>query len=201
VSDEQIRSLLQRADQTAGAPSFGPVSAAGIRTRAHRTRLIRIAAPVAAAAALLIATAVVTLRIRPQPSPPQTQQIASLQEKIEQLQTQTDATLRLVQEVVERDRQERRVAALEAELASIPDPMQEIDRHVDETAFVLLYQADKLYKELNRTESAVAAYKEVIQLFPKNRWADVARERLSEIEQRQINKSDEGEAKCERPNA
>jgi tetratricopeptide (TPR) repeat protein len=201
VSDEQIRSLLQEVDQVAGVPSFGPVNTTGIRRRVRRTRLIGIAVPVAAAASLLIATAVVALSIRPQQSPPPTQQIASLQEKIEQLQAQTDATLKLVQEVVERDRQERRAAALEAELASIPDPMREINRHVDETAFVLLYQADKLYKELNRTDSAVAAYKEVIQLFPKNRWADVARERLSEIEQRQINKSDEGDTRCERPNA
>jgi hypothetical protein len=44
---------------------------------------------------------------------------------------------------------------------------------------------------LNQTESAVAAYKEVIQLFPTNQWANVARERLSQIEQRRINKSDE----------
>jgi TolA-binding protein len=197
VSDEQIRSLLQKADQAAGAPSFSSVSAEAIRRRVRRTRLVRIAVPTTVAATVLIATTVVVLTLRSQQ--PQTQRIVSLQEKIEQLQAQTDATLRLVQEVVERDRQERRVAALEAELASIPDPMQEIDRHVDETAFVLVYQADKLYKELDRTDSAVAAYKEVIQLFPKNRWADVARERLTEIEQRQINKS-EGEAKCERPN-
>ena len=49
---------------------------------------------------------------------------------------------------------------------------------MDKTAFLLIYQADRLYKELNQTESAVAAYKEIIQLFPTNRWADVARERL-----------------------
>ena len=69
---------------------------------------------------------------------------------------------------------------------------------MDRTAFLLIYQADRLYLELNQTESAVAAYKELIQLFPDNRWAQVARERLSQIEQRQINKSeDKGEAKCE----
>jgi tetratricopeptide (TPR) repeat protein len=197
VSDEQIKSLLQRADQAVSVPSFGPMNAAGIRRRVRRTRLVRIAVPVTAAAALLIATAVVTPGIKPR----QRQQIASLQEQIEQLQAQTDATLKLVQEVLEQDRRERQLAALQAELASIPDPMWEIDRHMDEAAFVLVYQADKLYKELNRTESAVAAYKEVIQLFPGNRWADVARERLSEIQQRQINKSDEGDTKCERPNA
>jgi hypothetical protein len=122
-----------------------------------------------------------------------------LEEQVKQLQARTDATLKLVQEVLERDRQDRRLAALETELASIPDPLQEIDRQVDKTAFILIYQADKLYKELNQTESAVAAYKEVIQLFPTNRWAAVARERLSQIEQPRINKSDgqKGEAKCE----
>jgi outer membrane protein assembly factor BamD (BamD/ComL family) len=67
---------------------------------------------------------------------------------------------------------------------------------VDKTAFILVYQADKLYKELNRTESAVRAYKEVIQLFPKNRWADVARERLLEIEKHRSNQIDSrGESK------
>ena len=77
-----------------------------------------------------------------------------------------------MQEVLEKDRQDRRLAALEAELASIPDPVQEIDRQVDKTAFILVYQADKLYKELNQTDSAVQAYKEVIQLFPTNQWAE-----------------------------
>ena len=81
--------------------------------------------------------------------------------------------------------------------------MQEIDRQVDKAAFILVYQADKLYKELNQTDSAVQAYKEVIQLFPTNQWANVARERLSQIEQRRINRSDsqKGATKCEPRNA
>jgi len=107
------------------------------------------------------------------------------------LQARTEATLKLVQEVLEQDRHQRRLTALETELSRIPDPRREIDRQVDQTAFILVYQADKLYKELNQTESAVAAYKEVIQLFPTNHWADVARERLSQIEQPRFNKSDE----------
>jgi outer membrane protein assembly factor BamD (BamD/ComL family) len=60
--------------------------------------------------------------------------------------------------------------------------MEQVERQVDKTAFLLIYRADQLYKELNRTESAVAAYKEIIQLFPTNRWAEVARERLAEID-------------------
>jgi len=189
---------MQRADAVAGKPVFDPVSVGRVRRRVHRRRVIMAAVPLAAAAVVLVGTGILITRTRPEPPLPEPQKIASLEIQIEQLRAQTDATLRLVQEVLVKDRQERRLASLEAELSSIPEPMMEIERQVDKTAFILVYQADKLYKELNQTESAVAAYKEVIQLFPKNQWADVARERLSQIERRQINKSDEkGEPRCE----
>jgi tetratricopeptide (TPR) repeat protein len=203
VNDEQIRALLQRTDETADAPRFGPVTAAGIRGQARRRQLVKAGVPLAVAASVLIAVVLWTLCLRTGEPLPQPQRIASLEEQVRQLQAQTETTLKLVQEVLEKDRQDRRLAALQAELASIPDPVKEIDRQVDKAAFILVYQADKLYKELNQTESAVAAYKEVIQLFPTNQWADVARERLSQIEQRRMNRSDsqKGAARCEPRNA
>jgi tetratricopeptide (TPR) repeat protein len=197
VNEERIEQLFAKADEAAGEPTFRCITTAGIRRQVHRRRLVRVAAPTCIAA--VVAIAATWLAISMHTARPQPQRIVSLEEQVKQLQARTDATLKLVQEVLERDRQDRRLAALETELASIPDPVQEIDRQVDKTAFILVYQADKLYKELNQTESAVAAYKEVIQLFPTNRWATVARERLSRIEQRQINKSDneKGEPKWE----
>ncbi|HNS20039.1 MAG TPA: hypothetical protein PKH24_06045 [Sedimentisphaerales bacterium] len=201
MSEEQVKTLLQRADEIAGNPVFSTVSAVRIRRRLQRRRVFRTAVPLAAAAAVTIAIALLTRSGQvetPQQQPQPQQQIASLQEQVNQLKAQTDATLKLVQEVLERDRQQQRLDALEAELASIPDPVRRMEQQVDRSAFLLVYQADRLYKELNQTESAVAAYKEVIQLFPTNQWADVARERLSQIEQRRINKSeDKGETRCE----
>ncbi len=203
MNEGQIERLLQSADGMSGAPAFGRITAAQVRRRIRRKRFTTVAVPLSIAALALLATALwthcmQTEKARPEPVAPR---IASLENQVRQLQEQTTATLRLVQEMLEKDRQQRRLAALEAELASIPDPMQEIERQVDETAFILLYQADRLYKELNQRESAVAAYKEVIQLFPDNQWADVARERLAQIEQRQINKSDrperQGDIPCE----
>ncbi|MEN6575868.1 MAG: hypothetical protein ABFD90_05945 [Phycisphaerales bacterium] len=203
MKDERIQTLLHRADEIAGDPIFKGASAARIRQRIQHRRMVRTAVPLAAAAVVTIAVAVLN-HPRPEQAPlplPQPERIASLEEQVKQLKAQTDATLKLVQEVLEKDRQQRRLATLEAELASIPDPVRQMEQQVDRSAFLLLYQADRLYKELNQTESAVAAYKEVIQLFPTNQWADVARERLSQIEQRQINKSeDKGEAKCESRN-
>ena len=197
MSEERIKTLLQKADEVAGGPVFGPVTITRIRQRVFRRRVMMVISSVAAAAVILVVTGVLITRTRPEPPQPQERRIASLETQVEQLRAQTDATLKLMQEVLAKDRQERRLAALEAELASIPDPRVEIERQVDKTAFILVYQADKLYKELNQTQLAVEAYKEVIQLFPKNRSADVARERLSQIEQRQINKSDtKGESTC-----
>lgn len=184
MNREKIETLLRKADGFAGSPTFGRVTAGAIRRRVHRRQTIGIAVPLTAAAVVAVTAAVVALSTRtrtPMPEP-EPQKIASLEEQIQQLQERTDATLQLVQEVLERDRRQRRLAAAEAELASIPDPMEQVERQVDKTAFLLIYRADQLYKELNQTESAVAAYKEIIQLFPENRWAQVAKERLAEID-------------------
>ena len=196
MSDERLKELLQRADETAGAPVFRHPHTGEIRRRVFRRRLKMTSLP--AAAVILIGAGVGSICLRTERTPPQQPRIATVETQLRQLQTQTDAVLKLVHEVIEKDRQKGQLAALEAELASIPDPAEEIERQVDKAAFVMLYQADRLYKQLRQTESAVEAYKEIIQLFPENQWADVARERLSQIQEHRINKSKtEGERKCE----
>jgi tetratricopeptide (TPR) repeat protein len=198
VTEERIKELLQNADRAAGPPSFGRVTADGIERRIQRRRLVWVGIPAAAAAVVLLALGLWATSNRPgKPGAQQQQQIASLQDQVKQLQAQTNATLRLVQDVLAKDRQNQRLAALEAELARIPDPMVELAKQTDKTAFILLRQAEQLYYELNQTESAVEAYKQIIQRFPQNQWADVARERLTEIEKRRINKSNtQGDSKC-----
>jgi tetratricopeptide (TPR) repeat protein len=195
VSEEQIRALLQRADEVAGTPAFGRVSTIRIRRRIQRRWVFRSAAIMSAAAVITIAATLGILCTRLARPQPQHAAIASLEAQVKQLQARTDATVQLIQEVLKKDRQQRHLASLEAELSSIPDPRLEIEQQVDKAAFILLYQADRLYKELNRTDSAVAAYKEIIQLFPTHRWAEVARERLAEIEKHRSSHSDTGESR------
>jgi len=203
VSTDRIEELLKRADATAGRPQFGPVTGIVIAHRVRRRRVILIGVPAAAAAVLLIGLAIwrigsSTLEPQPQEQHEQQQQIASLAKQIEQLQAQTDATLQLVQDVLAREKQDKNLADLEAELASIRDPIEEMKQQADKTAFTLVYQADRLYRELNLTESAVQTYETVIQLYPENRWADVARQRLAEIKPRQFNKhQQQGDKPCE----
>ena len=198
MTEDKIKNLLQEADRMAGLPR--PVSAnlsAIVRHRAHRRHLlVSLTAPLAAAAVILIAAGVWNLTIRTSQREKDQEKIVSLEKQLEQLQVRTDAALNLIQEVLVAEQKQPSLDELEAQLASIPDPLEEIQRQVDKTAFILVYQADRLYRELNRTDSAVEAYNRVIELFPKNRWAQVARQRLSEIESRKYNKIDsKGELK------
>ncbi len=197
MTEDKIKNLLQEADRMAGSPEAVSANLSAIvRRRAHRRHLrISLTAPLAAAAVILIAAGIWNLSIRTTETIDQ-EKIVSLEKQLEQLQTRTDAALKLIQEVLVADHKKDSLNELEAQLASIPDPLEEIQKQVDKTAFILVYQADRLYRELNRMDSAVEAYNRVIKLFPKNQWAQVARERLLEIDSRKFNKIDsKGELK------
>jgi tetratricopeptide (TPR) repeat protein len=190
VNEDQIKELLESVDRAAGLPSYGPVSAAGIRRRVHRRQTRQVAFPLAAAALLLLSFSIWSLTTKtPQPSGSGSEErIASLEEQVRQLQTQTESALRLVQDVLAQERQQQRLDALEAELASIRDPRQEMQAQADEAAFALVYQADRFYRELNQTQSAIEAYEQVIRVFPESRWADEAKARLARIKRQEPDK-------------
>ena len=190
MTEDEIQKLLQTADRTAGPLAEVHVNLAAVRRHASRRRFISSAAPVAAAAALMVAVGLWGLAIRTPQTTQEQGKVASLEAQVKQLQARTDAALKLIQQVLEDERRQQRLNELEAQLASIPDPLEELEKQVDKTAFILVYQADRLYKELNQTDSAVENYNRVIELFPENRWAEVARQRLTEIENKKSDKTD-----------
>ena len=189
MTEDKIKNLLQQADKTAGGATPVQVDVSAIRRRADRKKTIIFVAPLATAAVLMVALSILTVMFRSTEPTQEQQKIASLETQIKQLQARTDATLSLIQEVLEEERRQHRLDELQARLASIPDPLEEVRQQVDKTAFILVYQADRLYKELNQTDSAVENYNRVIELFPENRWAKVARQRLSEIEKRKTDRT------------
>lgn len=189
MTEDKIKNLLQNADQTAGRPTHVSVNISAVRSRANRRRFVNLAAPIAAAAMLLLALGIWHLTTRTAKTTPDPEKIASIEAQVKQLRVRTDAALKLIHEVLENERRQRRLDELEAQFASIPDPLEEMQKQADKTAFILVYQADRMYRELNLTDSAVQTYNRVIQLYPQNRWAEVASQRLSEIENRKINKT------------
>lgn len=188
MTENRLRNLLQGADRTAGPPVQVSVDLSVIHRRARRRHLVTLLVPVAAAAVILVALGVWGVSIRLGKTASEQKRIASLQMEVKQLQLQTDATLKLIEEVLESERRQRQLDKLYAELASIPDPLEEIQTQVDKTGFILVYQADQMYRELKLIDSASRMYRRVIELFPQSRWAAVARQRLSEIQESQPNK-------------
>ncbi len=190
MTEDKLGKLFRDADQMAGPPVEVRVTLAGLRRRAHRRTFVKLASPVAAAAVLLLAVGLWNYVVRTPDGNDGPEKIASLEAQVKQLTARTDAALSLIQQVLEDERRQQRLDELEAQLASIPDPLEELQKQVDKTAYILVYQADRLYKELNQTDSAIENYNRVIELFPENRWAKVARQRLEEIENTKSDKSD-----------
>jgi tetratricopeptide (TPR) repeat protein len=188
MTEEEIKKLLKRADETAGEFQPVRVNLSAIHRRASRRRLVNIVWPVCAAAVLMIAFSIWSLTLRTAQT--ERDRIASLENQVKQLNARAEVAMNLIQEMLEQEKRRQRLDELEARLASIPDPLEEIQRQVDKTAFILVYQADRMYRELNQTDSAIENYNRVIELFPDNRWAKVARQRLSEIENKKSDKTD-----------
>lgn len=189
MTEDKIKDLLQKADQT--APSLPPVSAdlgATIHRLANQRRLTNIAGPLAAAAVILIAFGI--WHVKTVKTTSDEQKMASLEAEIQQLQARTDATLKLIREVLDYEQKQRHLRELEAKLASIPDPLEEMQRQIDKTAFILVYQADHMYRELDQKDSAIRTYNRVIKLFPHSRSAELAKQRLSKIQNNNVNEDD-----------
>jgi len=190
MTEDRLSKLLQETDRAAGPPVEVHVSLAALRRRAHRRALVKLVSPLAAAAVLVLAFGLWNHLVRAPDGNAEQRKIAAIEAQVKQLTARTDAALSLIHEVLEDERRQQRLDELEAQLASIPDPIEEMREQVDETAFILVYQADRLHKELNQTDSAIENYNRVIELFPENRWAKVARQRLEEIENTKSDKSD-----------
>lgn len=197
MTEDKMKNLLQEADRMAGLP--GAVSAnlsAIVRRRAHRRHLrISITVPLVAAAVILVAVGILNFTFRTTEKTVDQEKIVLLEKQFEQLQAKTDAAVSLIQDMLVAEQKQHSLDELEAQLASIPDPLDEIQRQVDKTASILVFQADRLYRA-QRTDSAIETYNRVIELFPKTIQAQKARQRLLEIESRKFNKIDsKGELK------
>jgi hypothetical protein len=124
------------------------------------------------------------------PSEPQlaeTQQpkptLERLQAEIDQLRRDADTRLAVVRRTEEILEEMKRFEALQRQPLR-PDAVANARREMDQAAYVLVSQADRMCRELDLCESAAVKYRRVVALFPESCWATVARQRLNELEQR-----------------
>ena len=199
MNNDKLSDLLARFDER--APAAGAVSgdlAGVVRRRAWRQRRTR-GIIVKAAAMIVIAVlgtwAVIgnnsnTETAEPLAGTVQSQEsIAQLEVEVAQLSAKVDSLLSLLEETRIDRRREKRIVTLQAELSSISDPVEEMNRNIDKVVINLLYRADKIKDE----HLAVKAYERIIKLFPDNYYADVAREKIKEITGKQVNYFQKGD--------
>jgi cell division protein FtsB len=188
MTEDKIQNLLQKADETAGRPTPISINLSTVRHRANRRRIVGIAAAVA----ILVAFSLWSLTSKTVGTKQQ-QKITLLEAQLRHLQARADATFDLVKEALENERKQNQLDELQAQLASIPDPIEEIQEQIDKTTFILIYQADRMYRELNLKRSAIQTYKRVIELFPETHGAEVARQRLTEIRNNKYKRDSKGD--------
>lgn len=189
---DPIEQLLRAADRAAAAPPAGPADLADrVRCRARRQRSLHAVGGTAAAAVIVLAVGVWWLTSPGGPtaeapvvarSQPATQdEVAQLRAEIAALRQEADAALALARQLAaERQRQDQ-MAALQRVIDG-PDAVDEVRREMDQAAFTIVYQADRMLRELNLPESAIESYRQAIRLFPDSPSAEVARQRLAELE-------------------
>jgi hypothetical protein len=184
---DRLGQLLRDVDSAAlpAAPAPAPDLALRVRRlRNRRRRAVRLATGVTALCLVAVVIAAAALRERPlAPLTPLTPPVALLPAPAP-TNKPTLASLRLDADLHEQTaarlagsapRAVQRLASTSAKTG--PDVQRERDR----AALLLVYEADQRAKQ-HRPADAIAAYRRAVELFPQTRWAQVARQRLKEIE-------------------
>ncbi|HEX5241942.1 MAG TPA: hypothetical protein VFW23_01675 [Tepidisphaeraceae bacterium] len=191
MNDEQLKQLLCDADAAMPPPANSDHLAKQVLRRAHRRAQIRGALGIGAV--LLLAGIMTWAALRPDVRPnlaqrqeeilPRHQPSAGDEAKVQLAQLEMDAELHqsiataLLQASLRQERAAKstrsfvRAANLEASFAETRD----------ETAHVMVVQADRLLNRPEGRSEAIATYRRVTELFPATSGASAARQRLREL--------------------
>jgi len=191
MSDERLKELLCQADEAAGAaPEPGEGLAKRVRRLAWRRRMFRLTLPAVAAAILMMGFGLaIWMSSNTNVTPPPKEgsgtfvnadETERIKLELAQLQQEADTQREIINMLLEKQRREAELVSLEAELAAMGDPLDEIHRQVEQAAFNFFELAGKKYEEMNLKDSAIADYQMIIKLYPQTRWARLAREKLKE---------------------
>jgi len=183
VDDQFESQLRQDLSNLAGRVVTGPTPAQVLK-RLRRRTLRRRAGAAGALAAIIVAAAAAVMLSSPAGEKKNefvTDTEAALRTEIACLQAEAELRTVMVDHMLALESQDRLNKKLR-KLSARPDPAEQIALSVEEAAFVILHHADRVRQEDSGREAAVAAYRQVVTLFPRTRWAEVARKRLSEID-------------------
>jgi hypothetical protein len=184
MREETWERLVRDADATAARPTTPVAGLAGRVRRKARRRRRRMAGSVAAGAVVLVLGAASLWwprRAGPVVGPTRVSaaEIARLRVECAQTAREAEAHERLAAAMLERERRATRRAA---EVVVNPvDVVDAVAAERERSAMILLFQADRLLRDVDARAEATDALRRVLELFPNSRGAAMARERLDRI--------------------
>jgi TolA-binding protein len=175
MNEKKLENLLKQADSDMELPSIDAEQLSlTVRRRLQRRKQTFHYGMLAAAAVI---TVVCVLTVPKYQLYRKERRIAQLEQEIKELALRTESTLAKVEEMLARQQQHQ----AELRLASYRDPIRQ---QVEEAAFILIYQADRMMKKYNQKEEAIQYYNQVIEYFGDTPSAETARELLMQIQQK-----------------
>jgi hypothetical protein len=151
---------------------------------------------VAAGVAAVIGVAVLLNGLKPPANPPQATPMAGpadkappappapgedLRAELARLKAEADLRQDLVRRLLAAEDAHKQQAKLR-QLQGRPSAAEGIDRAIARAASIMVYQADNLLDPKKDRQTIIATYRQVVELFGKTQSANVARQRLREIE-------------------
>ena len=113
---------------------------------------------------------------------------ASSQEQLDQLVAERDQIRSEIEASHRRIESLHRIELLEQQLQEIRieftlnSPQQRFQRELDQTARIILNQADRKHRDLGLSASAADDYQSIIDIFPDTPWAQLAHNRIADIQ-------------------
>ncbi len=99
------------------------------------------------------------------------------------LELEADAAMRLATRLMESQGRRTRLASYR-QRAAAPDPIRRVRVEAETTARLMVHRADTLRGQSGGVDLAAKAYQRTVELFPSTHWADIARERLRETQEK-----------------
>jgi hypothetical protein len=198
MDEQELKSLLRRADATASPPRTATDLGPRVRRLAWRRRVVATTGrfAIAASLALLAGTAAwwfvdgrrdapdeapaIAKHARPSPEAERLDPDA-LRAQVARLEADAASRLAAVDAFRARRAQRARLAALQQQLTR-PDPLASTRLELEKTACFLVREADRMCASKGKSEACINAYERVVRLFPKTNAAVQAQQKITEIQ-------------------
>lgn len=129
---------------------------------------------------LLCATAI-WLYPNAQPTKKNSIELASLREQCEQLIGQVDLLQQRIEQLETITEHQQMLNDMQLKLA-LNEKIASANQVVNETAFIILHQADRKHQQLGLIAEAAADYRNIMHRYPNSKWATSAKHRLDKLE-------------------